>query len=255
LGLSDRIRDMLGDVGASGLEGAIGTAVSGGTGITGFMPASTASSIKQALQEDPRVSVRTYGGYRGASRELVAVGPAGFDWEGFDPGISYLYVRSSDADPEEMVSYLKAAGAKESELGDVFRSGKGVGVVAEGRAAARMLARGITVQGFPAEAEEADPFELAFPGQSKKEIRSSVGSMRLDAIAACGFPASRTRLAAEIELGRAKLNGRTVTDPAAKVRQGDVIIIKGRGRIVLDEEGPATRKGRISVRMTKYSAQ
>jgi len=255
LGAAEKLKGLIGEEGSSALDGAIAIAVSGRVGLTGFMPSSASSAAKEALQEDPRVSARTYGGYRGASREMVAVGPAGFDWEGFDPGISYLYIDCGAVDPEEMLTYLKAAGAKEAELGDIFASGKGMGAIASRQASERMRARGITVRGFPAEAEEADPFELAFPGQPKKEIRSSVNSMRLDAIAACGFPASRTRLAAEIELGRAKINGRTVTDAAAKVKQGDVIIIKGRGRIVLDEEGPVTRKGRISVRMTKYSAQ
>ncbi|HPU96179.1 MAG TPA: S4 domain-containing protein, partial [Bacillota bacterium] len=106
----------------------------------------------------------------------------------------------------------------------------------------------------PFEVVESDPTELSFPGQARREIKSTVNSMRLDAVAACGFPASRTRLTQEIEIGRAKLNGRTVTDPSARVKQGDTIVMRGRGRMIVEEEGPVTKKGRILLKISKYSA-
>jgi RNA-binding protein YlmH len=153
-----------------------------------------------------------------------------------------------------MLTYVKAAGIQESELGDLFLSGADICGVAGIQAAEKLAAKGVDVRGLPFSVKVVDPYEIALPGQQAKPIRATVNSMRFDAVAACGFPASRTRLAAEIELGRAKLNGKVVTDSAAKIKQGDVIVMRGRGRLTVDEEGPVTKKGRLSIRISRYSA-
>lgn len=225
----------------------------GKPGTTAFIDAASVGPARSALDEMAGVDSRVFGGYRGAARARIAVAPAGYDWEGFDPSIGYILIRA-EADPEETVAYMRAAGVLESDIGDVFRTDGGIGAVVSSAAKARLLSRGVDIGGLPAEVAEADPTELSFPGQARREIKSTVNSMRLDAIAACGFPASRTRLAQEIEIGRAKLNGRTVTDPSARVKQGDTIVIRGRGRMIVEEEGPITKKGRILLRISKYSA-
>lgn len=220
---------------------------------TPFMAQNEVKASKAALDEEADISYRSYGGYKGSERARLALAPAGFDFEGYDPGISCMVVMTQSALPDEMSPYLKAAGLSEGETGDVFVTEGGIGVVATADAVTRAIKRGVDVQGAPCEAFLADPFEISFPGQAARDIKATVSSLRLDAVAACGFPASRTRLAQEIELGRAKVNGRTVIDASARVRQGDVIVFRGRGRLVVAEEGPVTKKGRIALKLKKYS--
>jgi len=86
-------------------------------------------------------------------------------------------------------------------------------------------------------------------------MRATVASMRLDAVAGAGFPASRTRLAQEIKVGRFRINGVAVDSPAAHVSPGDVIVCRGRGRLVVEEVAGATKRGRTCVVLTRYSAQ
>lgn len=221
--------------------------------LTGFLQEERWRLVKEAIAEDSKVICRAYGGFRGSSRLRIAFAQADFSWDGFDPGISFLCIRGTDAEPDELLSYMKAAGVAEQGIGDIFRSGGDMCAAATKEAAQKLSQRGIDVRGIPKAAEIADAAEILLPGQQAKQVRATVNSMRLDAVSACGFPASRTRLAAEIEIGRAKLNGVTVTDPSAKVKSGDSIVIRSRGRLVVDEIGAITKKGRISIHLSRFS--
>lgn len=255
MGIYERMEESLGKSAAGAVKGAIDEALRyNRPSLTDFMGVDDCGAVKAILAESQDVICRTYGGYRGAGRARLAVAPVGFDWEGFEPEVGFFCVRCADAAPDEMTAYLKASGVKEDELGDIFRSQLDICGVAASKAVTRLASRGIDVRGFPHQVIEADPYEIALPGQQAKAIRATVSSMRLDSVAACGFPASRTRLAAEIELGRAKLNGKVTADPSARVKQGDVIVMRGRGRLVVDEEGPVTKKGRLMLGISKYSA-
>jgi len=57
----------------------------------------------------------------------------------------------------------------------------------------------------------------------------------------------------EIKVGRLKLNGKQVVSPSTKVCEKDVIISKGRGRLIVDEVKGTTKKGRVSVLLKRYS--
>ena len=72
-----------------------------------------------------------------------------------------------------------------------------------------------------------EPEQLAVGSERVKEIRTTVASLRLDAIAGAGFGTSRTKMAKEIKAERVKVNWQSVTNPSASVAQGDVISIRG----------------------------
>ena len=252
--LSEEFAAIAGRPEAESAERAISSCVFEATAkLTGFLRADAADLLRGALQEDGALSYKVYGGYRGASRVRFAVAPAAFGWDGFEPGICFFCVEGQAVSGEEMLQYLKASGVQAWEIGDVFESGGGTCGAATSEAAARLSEKGVDVRGVPAPVRISDPSEIALPGQQARAIRGTVSSLRLDSIAAAGFPASRTRLSQEIEVGRVKLNGKVCTDTSAKLKAGDSIVIRGRGRLTVDELGQKTAKGRIPVRLSKYS--
>ena len=252
--LGEGFADVAGRAEAETIERAVASCLAEGAArLTGFLNAEAADFLRQALQEEGAVSYRVYGGYRGASRVRFAIAPAAFCWDGFEPGISLFCVEGQAFLGEEMLLYLKAAGVQAAEIGDVFESGGLTCGVASSEAVARLQQKGADVRGVPASVSACDPSEIALPGQQARAIKATVSSLRLDAIAAAGFPASRTRLSQEIEVGRVKLNGKVCTDTAAKLKAGDFIVIRGRGRLTVDELGQKTARGRIPVRLSKYS--
>ena len=89
-------------------------------------------------------------------------------------------------------------------------------------------------------------------GERCKEIRATVASLRADSIAAAGFGMSRSRAAADIAAEKLKLNWQSVKSASQAVKEGDVLSMRGRGRLEVKEIRGQTKKGRISVLLHRY---
>ena len=83
------------------------------------------------------------------------------------------------------------------------------------------------------------------------EIRFTVKSLRLDAVAADLFRLSRTQTVERIERGDCSVNHRPVCKPDAPVKEGDILILRGCGKGELAEVGGHTKKDRIYVTCLK----
>ena len=94
--------------------------------------------------------------------------------------------------------------------------------------------------------------DLAVTELKVKEIRDTVATLRLDAVASTGFSMSRAKAAELIAAGRVQLNYREVTKPDAPVAQGDVVSARGLGKFELAEVGGLSKKGRTAILVRRY---
>lgn len=85
-----------------------------------------------------------------------------------------------------------------------------------------------------------------------KEISATVASLRADSVAAAGFGMSRSKMADEIDAEKLKLNWQTLRNAAQSVKQGDILSMRGRGRLEVAEIRGQTKKGRISVLLKRF---
>ena len=113
--------------------------------------------------------------------------------------------------------------------------------------------REITMIGAaPVEVKTIELTELAAKEEKIKEIRTTVPSLRLDTVAASGFGVSRSRMADEISAEKLKLNWQEAKSASQAVKQGDVISMRGRGRVEVSEIVGQTKKGRISLLLKRF---
>ena len=83
-------------------------------------------------------------------------------------------------------------------------------------------------------------------------IKGSVASLRLDAVIALGFNGSRSHIASYIIDGKVSVNGRIITSNAYNLKAGDIISVRGLGKIRYIETFSETKKGRIMITINKY---
>ena len=100
--------------------------------------------------------------------------------------------------------------------------------------------------------EMADLADIAPREERCKEIRATVASLRIDSIAASGFGSSRSRAAADIAADKMKLNWQPVKSASQMVKEGDIISMRGRGRLEVAEVRGQTKKGRTVVVLKRY---
>ena len=92
--------------------------------------------------------------------------------------------------------------------------------------------------------------ELAPPEGT--EWRDTVASPRLDAVVASGCRLSRSKAADLINGGQVKLRHLPTQRTDAQVEAGDMISVRGFGRLQVQEVGSPTRKGRYPLKMLLF---
>ena len=85
------------------------------------------------------------------------------------------------------------------------------------------------------------------------EARSdTVASLRLDNIVASAFRLSRAKAGEAIRRGLVSVNSAEALKPDSEIREGDRIVLRGQGKVILSEIGGATRKDRTRITLLAY---
>ena len=90
------------------------------------------------------------------------------------------------------------------------------------------------------------------PAADGKTVRDTVASLRLDAVLGSGFSLSRGRASELIAAGRVSLNGCECLKPDRLLTQGDILSVRGQGRLILREVGGLSKKGRFYITVERF---
>ncbi len=94
--------------------------------------------------------------------------------------------------------------------------------------------------------------EIIVPEQKMFDKSCVVASLRLDNIACAAFDISRGLAAEAINKGQIYLNGLLMQKTDAKVAQGDKIVLRGKGKVLVKEILGETKKSRIKIILEKF---
>eukprot|EP00850_Spirogloea_muscicola_P003172 SM000012S25434 [mRNA] locus=s12:1112985:1115441:+ [translate_table: standard] len=192
------------------------------------------------------VGVVASGGYPQAERCRLSVGHA----EALATGCRGADSGSGDATGFiGAVSAISVSGDFEHNAvshGDFLGSVLGTGIVRE--KVGDIL---VQVRHTPVTVEPISLADLKVKAPKVDILRTVEASTRLDALASFGFKVSRTKIADCISAGYVKVNWKEVNKGAISLKTGDVISVKGKGRL---EVGPIemTKKGRYGVEITRF---
>jgi len=118
---------------------------------------------------------------------------------------------------------------------------------------AGFIAENLTQAGkFGLWAEKIPLGSLPDIGKNLREQRGTVASLRLDAVLAEAFHCSRGTAEELLAQRLVQLRHEECRHGDTKVREGDIISVRGKGRVKLLQIGDTTRKGRIWVTIGHY---
>ena len=205
----------------------------------------------------PETDYVRIGGYDGAERNLLLFLP---DW-----------LDSADAATQSPIRCLRAVFQAEHALShrDFLGSLMGMGIVREklgdilvGPGSADLMVLD-TVAEFLLQSwdsagrakltvTEIEPGHVHIPEVQCQEVRDTVSSLRLDAVASTGFRMARGKAADLITGGRVQVNWRECTKPDKLLSVGDTVSARGFGKFELTGIGGVTKKGRTSIVVKRY---
>lgn len=199
---------------------------------------------------------RADGGYSGAERKRVLICPDYINPEDEDSGLSFLSFtvpfHGSRPGHRDFLGSLAGLGLKREKLGDILVNDDGAHGIVASEVVTYIKSNLIKVGRWEVTVREIPAGSLKMPQEKVKTVNTTVSSLRLDSVSAAGFGVSRSKMADYITSERVNLNWQVNNSPSQPVRQGDIISIKGRGRVELAEVNGTSRGGRIFVALRRY---
>ena len=228
---------------------------------TALLEPALREEAEQRLERLSELELASWGGHPGAERrrlllqrrdaaqpletlEALEAGLLGLEISGnflFDP-----------AEAADLRAGLRAAGAAEGEIGDLWLRGDrgGQGLV-DASLARRLDGREGLVRSVPVQFAARPIEELQLPAQRlPKRLQSVEASLRLDAVGSAGFGLSRSRMAERIRQGAVRVNWQLVTSPSRELAVGERVQLEGRGELTIEAVQP-TQRGRWRVEMSR----
>ncbi len=93
--------------------------------------------------------------------------------------------------------------------------------------------------------------DLMIPEDVSKEVRTTVSSLRVDSVISAGYGISREKSAELVKAECVKINHVVIGSASKAVREGDVISVRGKGRLILESVVGQSRSGRVKLVMRR----
>lgn len=215
----------------------------------GYALAETVAAYEDSLK------VSAHGGYHSAERVRAAFTCADFRGEtagGIEAMAVEWDVRYYQLSHRDVLGGLMALGIKRGLLGDILMTPDGCQVIVDCTIVPFLLTELQRIGPANVKVRKIELGELQPRPEKVKEIRSTVASLRLDSITAAGFGISRTHAAEEIEAEKVKVNWKDAKNSSQTVKCGDIISLRGRGRVEVIEITGQTKKGRTGVLLKRF---
>lgn len=226
---------------------------SGSIAHSDFLDPYQRNTIEKALGKDMGLEYEFSGGYIGAERVIIIFRPNFISSYSEDDADNPLKVLNITLHGREVLTHrdylgsLMGLGIKREKIGDILVKDESCAVIVLSEIADFIKYNLLKVSNVKVNADIVSVDQLEASEPKTRVINTTVASLRLDSIAGSGFGMSRSKAVEFIRSEKVSLNWEITTNLTKQVKEGDVISIRGKGRMVVDGVGGTTRKGRISV--------
>jgi photosystem II S4 domain protein len=199
------------------------------------------------------VEILAWGGYEQAERQRLAIGRStptigDIPLLPLEIGGNFLF---DPATHRDFLGAILGTGIERGKVGDILVLGdRGAQTIVEPSLGEYLILNLQQVRTVPVKVRPIGWEELQVRPPKTKEIVSVEASLRLDAIASAGFGMSRSKMVELIQQAEVRVNWKTIAQPSHTLKIGDLIAIRGKGRLTLDDV-MVTKKNRYRVQMTR----
>jgi len=195
-----------------------------------------------------------YGGYEDAERTVAVFLPDYAELAEYDPLALLRMTRDGGRalTHRDYLGALMGLGIKREMIGDILVREDGADIVIMKEMKDFLLSHFDKAGKTALKAEILPISEILIPENRFEEKRDTVASLRLDNLVAAAFSLSRGRAAEAIGGGMVYVNGLQSEKADRQIKEGDKIVLRGKGRVLLASVGGVTRKDRISIVLHKY---
>lgn len=195
-----------------------------------------------------------YGGYEEAERTVAVFLPDYAEFSDSNP-LALLRITQNGRrtlSHRDYLGSLVGLGIKREMIGDILVRDGGADIVIIRDMGDFLLYHYEKAGRTALKAELVSIEEIIVPENRFEEKRDTVASLRLDNLIASAFSLSRGRALEAIEGGLVFVNGLQIEKADRQIKEGDRLVLRGKGKVLLKAVGGVTKKDRISIIIHKY---
>ncbi len=209
------------------------------------------SEMVQVLGELRYVDHFMWGGYDDAERKIVLIGAGNIEeiGEKITDFVVVLRIESTGKIliHRSVLGSVLGLGIKREMLGDVIVQNNLCDIIISRTVAEYVLNNLKSVGRDKVYVKEISFEELIVPEDFSKEIKTTVSSLRIDSIISAGYGISREKSSDLVKGEMVKINHVIIRSAVKSVHEGDVISVRGKGRLEVREIGGTSKSGRIKI--------
>lgn len=223
---------------------------------TDFLSPPVIVEIQRQFKRLTEVQLLAWGGYPQAERQRIAIARSELPLEESQFEIAALDIEGNflfdSASHRDFLGAMLGTGLVREKTGDIIVLGeRGAQVIVVPELVEFLETQLNQVRSVPVKTRRIELNELKVREPKKKELTTTEASMRLDAIASAGFGMSRSKMADMISAGDVRVNWKDITQASYIVKSGDLIAIRGKGRLEVGEVA-ITKKERYRIQLTRF---
>ena len=227
------------------------------TALSDFLSPPELAEIQPLFAQLTELQVLASGGYPQAERQRLAVTRSELPLDPSQVDVAVLEIAGNflfdTATHRDFLGAVLGTGINRSKVGDILvRGERGAQAIVVPEMVTFLETHLTQVRSVPVTVRAIEISELKVPTPRTKSMTTVEASMRLDSIASAGFGMSRSKMADLIASGSVRVNWKEVTQPSHQVSAGDLIAIRGKGRLSVGEVA-ITKKGRYRMDLTRFS--
>ncbi|MFH7027853.1 MAG: photosystem II S4 domain protein [Heteroscytonema crispum UTEX LB 1556] len=224
--------------------------------LTDFLSPPELVEIQQVFSRLTEVHLVAWGGYPQAERQRIAIARADLALDRSQVALVVLEIAGNflfdTATHRDFLGAMLGTGIVREKTGDIIVLGeRGAQAIVVPELVEFLQMNLQQVRSVPVKTQPIELSELKVREPKKKELTTVEASLRLDAIASAGFGMSRSKMVDLIDSGDVRVNWKDVTQASSQVKSGDLIAIRGKGRLEVGEIA-VTKKDRYRVQLTRY---
>jgi len=218
---------------------------------TPFLDPSQVIKVEKIIRQYGTVGYYATGGIKDSERKIIVLYPQNMNQEDIELPITALCIeigsKFEKIGHRDLLGSIMNLGIKREKIGDIIINDNKGYLIVYSDISYYIKLNLQRIKHSPVKVNYID-FSLIPPKEEKyREIVATVASLRLDSVIGAGFGESRSSISREIIAGNVKVNWEEVKDLSFAIKQGDVISLKGKGRIILSSVGNTTKKGRVNI--------
>lgn len=207
------------------------------------------------LHSGEAVNCFFFGGYEDAERTIALFLP---DYAALEDCLPLTVIRATASAGGRTLTHrdylgsLLGLGIKREMIGDILTGDTGADIIVMQEIQEFLLFNYTSAGRTSLKIEAVGLQELRIPKKRVIEQKDTVASLRLDNVVSSAFSLSRTKASDAIRSGIVFVNNMQAEKIDALVKEGDKLVLRGKGKAILKEVGGRTRKDRLFIVTERY---